>query len=106
MVRRMEKSNHFHQAEIVAESVTANAGDQSAGPGNIQFDIAAVYLPNAQDTEAPATGGDEDKDKSNSQQQETAGQIVRDSGQFRDPAGSANSARAQNQPRPVREREH
>ena len=47
LVRRMEKSNHFRQAEIVAENVTANVGDQSAGPGNIQFDIAAVYLPGA-----------------------------------------------------------
>ena len=47
LVRRMEKSPHFRQAEIVAENVTANSGDQSAGQGNIQFDIAAVYLPSA-----------------------------------------------------------
>src|SRR5271165_6771359 len=60
LVRRMEKSNHFRQAEIVAENVTANVGDQSAGPGNIQFDIAAVYLPNAQDTDSALTGVDEE----------------------------------------------
>ncbi len=105
MVRRIEKSNHFHQAEIVAESVTANAGDQSAGPGNIQFDIAAVYLPNAQDADAPAAGGDEDKDKSNGQQQETAAKSSATPAGPR-PAGSANSAQAQNQPRPARERQH
>src|SRR5271165_778579 len=72
LVRRMEKSNHFRQAEIVAENVTTNAGDQSAGPGNIQFDIAAVYLPNAPDADAAAPGSDEDKDKSGGQQQKTA----------------------------------
>src|SRR5271167_3065050 len=71
LVRRMEKSNHFRQAEIVAENVTANSGDQSVGPGNIQFDIAAVYLPNAQDTDAAATGADDERDHRGSQQQKT-----------------------------------
>ena len=108
LVRRMEKSNHFRQAEIVAENVTANSGDQSAGPGNIQFDIAAVYVPNAQDTDAVATGADEEHDKSGSQQQKTAA-----AGKSFAPAragtqaASANSAQAKNQPaRTLREREH
>ena len=51
LVRRMEKSNHFRQAQVVAENVTTNSSDQSAGPGNIQFDIAAIYIPNAQDND-------------------------------------------------------
>ena len=45
LVRRMEKSKHFRQSQVVAENVTANSSDQSAGPGNIQFDIAAIYVP-------------------------------------------------------------
>ncbi len=50
LVRRMEKSKHFRQSQVVAENVTTNSSDQSAGPGNIQFDIAAIYVPSAQDT--------------------------------------------------------
>jgi type IV pilus assembly protein PilN len=64
LVRRMEKSNHFRQAQVVAEAVTANSSDQSAGPGNIQFDIAAIYVPNAQDNDSAA---DADKEKENEQ---------------------------------------
>jgi hypothetical protein len=51
LVRRMEKSNHFRQAQVMAEAVTSNSSDQSAGAGNIQFDIAAIYVPNAQENE-------------------------------------------------------
>jgi len=109
LVRRMEKSNHFRQAEIVAENVTTNSGDQSAGPGNIQFDIAAVYVPSAQDTDAVATGADEENDKSGSQQQKTAaaGKSFATPARAGTPAASANSAQAKNQPaRTLREREH
>jgi type IV pilus assembly protein PilN len=108
LVRRMEKSNHFRQAKIAAESVTANSGDQSAGPGNIQFDIAAVYLPNAQDTDIAATGADEENDKRGGQQQKTAAAAKSSAtpAGASTPAASANSAQAQNRPRPVREREH
>jgi type IV pilus assembly protein PilN len=45
LVKRMEKSSHFHLPQIVAENVTSNTSDQGAGPGNIQFDIASVYVP-------------------------------------------------------------
>ncbi len=45
LVKRMEKSSHFHGPQIVAETVTTNSSDQGAGPGNIQFDIASVYVP-------------------------------------------------------------
>jgi type IV pilus assembly protein PilN len=54
LVRRMEKSNHFRQAQVMAEAVTSNSSDQSAGPGNIQFDIAAIYVPTAQDNDSAA----------------------------------------------------
>ena len=33
LVRRMEKSNHFRQPQVVAETVTANSSDQSCGAG-------------------------------------------------------------------------
>jgi type IV pilus assembly protein PilN len=52
LVRHMEKSNHFRQAQVVAESVVGNTSAQTAGPSsNIQFDIAAVYVPSGADTE-------------------------------------------------------
>jgi type IV pilus assembly protein PilN len=59
LVRHMEKSNHFRQAQVVAESVVGNTSAQTSGPSsNIQFDIAAVYVPAAADveevSEAPA----------------------------------------------------
>jgi len=58
-VRHMEKSNHLRQAQIVAETVTTNSSDQSAGGGNIQFDIAALYVPNAAESDdTGATEGD------------------------------------------------
>ena len=106
LVRRMEKSNHFRQAEIVAENVTANFGDQSAGPGNIQFDIAAVYLPNAPDAETPTAGSDEEKEKGGGQSQKTAaaGKSSAASAGAAPSTPNANSAQAQNLPRPVPER--
>jgi type IV pilus assembly protein PilN len=65
LVRRMEKSNHFRQAQVVAENVTANSSDQSAGLGNIQFDIAAIYVPNAADNEpAEDTGKEKETEQS------------------------------------------
>ncbi len=45
LVKRMEKSRHFRAPQVVAENVTTNSSDQGAGPGNIQFDIASVYIP-------------------------------------------------------------
>ena len=41
----------------MAEAVTTNSSDQSAGPGNIQFDIAAIYVPTAQDNDSTADEG-------------------------------------------------
>jgi type IV pilus assembly protein PilN len=58
LVRRMEKSPHFHSPQVEAENAL---GEGAAGPagGNIQFEIAAVYVPFADDSdvspdEAPA----------------------------------------------------
>jgi type IV pilus assembly protein PilN len=47
LVKRIEKSPHFRNPQIVAENVTTNASDQGTGAGNIQFDIASVYVPEA-----------------------------------------------------------
>jgi type IV pilus assembly protein PilN len=52
MVRHMESSNHLRQAQIVAETVTTTSSGEAAG-GNIQFDIAAVYVPGAAENEEP-----------------------------------------------------
>jgi len=52
LVKRMEKSSHFHAPQVVAENVTANSSDQGGAGGNIQFDIAAIYVPEAADTSA------------------------------------------------------
>jgi len=64
LVRHMEKSNHFRQAQVVAESVVANTSEQSAANGSIQFDVAAIYVPGAPDTdETPDATGDKAGDK-------------------------------------------
>jgi len=108
LVRRMEKSNHFRQAGIVAENVTANSGDQSAGPGNIQFDIAAVYLPGVQDADDETTGTDKEKekDKSGGQQQKAAAAVPSPAAPASAGTAAASVNPAQSQPRPVRERSH
>jgi type IV pilus assembly protein PilN len=51
LVRRMEKSPHFRSAQVEAENAV---GEGSGGPaaGNIQFEIAAVYVPVADDSDA------------------------------------------------------
>jgi len=66
MVRHMESSNHLRQAQIVAETVTTNSSGEAAG-GNIQFDIAAVYVPGAAENEEAATETEPAK-KANPQQ--------------------------------------
>jgi type IV pilus assembly protein PilN len=61
LVRNMEKSSHFRQPQVAAEAVVANTSDQSGQGGGIQFDIAAIYVPGAQDTDekaAPSPVGD------------------------------------------------
>lgn len=58
LVKRMEKSPHFRSAQVEAENTMGEGAGGLAG-GNIQFDIAAVYVPFADDSditpdEAPA----------------------------------------------------
>ena len=65
LVGKMEKSPHFRMPQVEAENTTGNAGDVTAG-GAIQFEIASVYLPFAEDTEA-------DADKDTSKSAESAG---------------------------------
>jgi hypothetical protein len=36
----------------VAETVVANTSAQASGSGNIQFDIAAIYIPGGQDNQS------------------------------------------------------
>ena len=72
LVRRMEKSKHFRQSQVVAENVTANSSDQSAGPGNIQFDIAAIYVPTAQDDDALQDTGKENDQNGSGEEHPTA----------------------------------
>jgi type IV pilus assembly protein PilN len=103
LVRRMEKSNHFRQPEIVAENVTANLGDQSAGPGNIQFDIAAIYVPGAQESDVADEA--KDKDKGGQKEEKTAAPATKPparAGAGALPAG-ANAAQAKSQAGPPRE---
>jgi type IV pilus assembly protein PilN len=56
LVKRMEKSRHFRTPQVEAETAV---GEGAAGPmgGNIQFEIAAVYIPFAEDTDSDS-GGD------------------------------------------------
>jgi type IV pilus assembly protein PilN len=55
LVRHMEKSNHFRQVQVMADSVVGNTSAQTSGASsNIQFDIAAVYVPSAADTDEAA----------------------------------------------------
>ncbi len=54
LVRHMEKSSHFRQSQVVAESVVGNTSAQTGPSSNIQFDIAAIYVPTGADTEAAA----------------------------------------------------
>ena len=60
LVKRMEKSAHFRTPQVEAETAL---GEGAAGPagGNIQFEIAAVYVPFADETDAES-GADLKKD--------------------------------------------
>ena len=61
LVRRMEKSPHFRTPQVEAESTTGNEGNVGAPGSNIQFDVAAVYVPFVEDTDTES-GGDQEKD--------------------------------------------
>jgi type IV pilus assembly protein PilN len=63
LVRHLEKSNHFRQPQVVAETVVANTSAQASGSGNIQFDIAAIYIPGGPDNQ-PADSDEKAAEKS------------------------------------------
>ncbi len=46
----MEKSPHFRSPQVEAENTLGEGAGGAAG-GNIQFDIAAVYVPFVDDTD-------------------------------------------------------
>jgi len=55
LVKSMEKSPHFRSPQVEAETTTLGQGSAGSAVGNIQFDIAAVYVPFADEHEpAPA----------------------------------------------------
>jgi type IV pilus assembly protein PilN len=103
LVRHMEKSTHFRQPQVVAESVVGNTSGQSSAPSsNIQFDIAAVYV--------PGTFADEDKADAAGAKESTPGQTGAATNQnlHDSPAknGSPTVRAAQNQPMSPRLRGH
>jgi type IV pilus assembly protein PilN len=51
LVKRMEKSPHFHAPQVEAENALGEGAAGATG-GNIQFDIAAAYIPFADDNDA------------------------------------------------------
>jgi type IV pilus assembly protein PilN len=53
LVKRMEKSPHFSAPQVDAENTVSEATGATAG-GKIQFDIAAVYVPFADDGDTEA----------------------------------------------------
>lgn len=80
LVKKIEQSPHFRNPQIVAENVTTNASDQGAAGGNIQFDIASVYVPQAEDTPT-----DEEK-----KEQEKGSSPAKSAEKAAPPAGTAN----------------
>src|SRR5215469_15949890 len=59
LVKRMEKSPHFHLPQVEAENALGEGAAGATG-GNIQFDIAAAYIPFADDND-PAGGEKQEK---------------------------------------------
>jgi type IV pilus assembly protein PilN len=83
LVRRMEKSPHFKMPQVEAENTL---GEGNAGPagGNIQFEIASVYVPFADDTDA-TSGGDQPQKK-------PAGKSANGSSGAKNPANIASAS--------------
>jgi type IV pilus assembly protein PilN len=108
LVRRMEKSNHFRQSQVMAETLTTNSSDQAAGPGNIQFDIAAIYIPNAADNEpAPEDGKDKEQTGQPPEQPKAAAtRPVTPAGNPNQPPGKSPTQAQNGPPRPMPMRSH
>ena len=60
LMKRMEKSPHFRAPQVVAENALAQGNAGPAG-GNIQFDIAAVYVPFADENDAASDSEEPEK---------------------------------------------
>jgi len=63
LVKRMEKSPHFRTAQVETENTTGNAGNVNSAGGNIQFEIAALYVPFAEDSDTEAGAEEQDTSK-------------------------------------------
>jgi type IV pilus assembly protein PilN len=61
LVKQMEKSRHFRSPQVEAENTTGNEGNAGAAGSNIQFEIAAVYVPFAEDSDAESGGDHKEK---------------------------------------------
>ena len=61
LVKHMEKSPHFRAPQVQAEN-TLGEGNAGQAGGNIQFEIASVYVPFADDSDA-TTGGEQPNEK-------------------------------------------
>ncbi len=100
LVRHMEKSNHFRQAQVVAESVVGNTSGQSSGPASsIQFDVAAIYVSGPADSEETTEAAPKPAD-SDAQPQTQTNVHKADAGntQGKSTATSASNMRAQGGP--------
>jgi hypothetical protein len=60
LVKRMEKSPHFHTPQVEAENTLGEGGTGPAG-GNIQFEIASVYVPFAEESDTAPAGDQPEK---------------------------------------------
>jgi type IV pilus assembly protein PilN len=60
LVKRMEKSPHFHTPQVEAENTLGEGGAGPAG-GNIQFEIASVYVPFAEESDTAPAGDQPEK---------------------------------------------
>ena len=60
LVKRMEKSPHFRAPQVESENTLGEGASGPAG-GNIQFEIAAVYVPFADDSEPAEKANPEEK---------------------------------------------
>jgi type IV pilus assembly protein PilN len=101
LMQHMEKSNHFRQVQAVADSVVSNTSGQNSGPAsNIQFDIAAVYVPTASDADenADAAGTKAEATPQPAPPVNGAAAPHRNSSNAVAPGVSSPNVRAQNQP--------
>ena len=101
LVRRMEESPHFRSAQVETENTTGNEGNLAAAGGNIQFEIAAVYLPFAEDTTTDSGGDQQDKTKA-PEKTEAPDKTKAPEKTEANPAGASKATTAQKPPQGTR----